>query len=211
MYQHHLPPRQTMQPRNYHPSLVARRLSPTNFNLNANTYGGNGVGNSNHDAVMSSARTTRRNATIHDGPRSRPTFPRSRSTTTRTRSTFPRSSAPFRRTRTPFRRNCTVLSCSSAAFARTRSTIPRSRTISAHMHPTTLTPRQRARVVHVTRSRAQGSVKTEARTSPGRRRIHHEPGQHPGVEQETETQRQKHQEPRWSDAADNEEALAAHG
>ena len=51
MYQHHLPPRQTMQPRNYHPSPVARRLSPTNFNLNANTYGGNGVGSSNHDAA----------------------------------------------------------------------------------------------------------------------------------------------------------------
>src|SRR5258705_10495973 len=150
--------------------------------------------------LMSSARTTRRNATIHDGPRSQPTFPRSRSTTTRTRSTFPRSSAPFRRTRTPFRRNRTVLSCSSAAFARTRSTIPRSRTISAHMHPTTLTPRQRARAVHVPRSWAQRSVKTEARTGPGRRRIHLEPGQHPGREQETEADREKHQKPAKRDA-----------
>src|SRR5258705_452483 len=161
--------------------------------------------------LMSSARTTRRNATIHDGPRSQPTFPRSRSTTTRTRSTFPRSSAPFRRTRTPFRCNRTVLSCSSAAFARTRSTIPRSRTISAHMHPTTLTPRQRARAVHVTRSRAQCSVKTEARTSPGHRRIHQEQGKNPGVEKETETKRQKHQEPKGGEAADNKEALAKQG
>src|SRR5258706_8575835 len=153
---------------------------------------------------MSSTRTTRRKATIHDRPRSRPTFPCSRSTTTQTRSTFPRSSAPFRCT-------CTVLSRSRLTTTRTRSTIPRSCTISAHLHQTTLTPRQRARAVHVTRSCAQHSVKTEVRTGPGRRRIHLEPGQHPGVEQETETQWQKHQEPRKSDATDSEEALAVHG
>src|SRR5258705_2472161 len=152
--------------------------------------------------LMSSARTTQRNATIHDRPRSRPTFPHSRSTTTQMRSTFPRSSAPFRRT-------CTVLSHSRLTTTRTRSTIPCSRTISAHLHQTMLTPRQRAHDAHVTRSRAQRSVKTEVRTGPGRRRIHLKPGQHPSVDQETETQRPKHQQPRKSDTADSEEALTA--
>ena len=65
--------------------------------------------------------------------------------------------------------------------------------------------------MHVTQSRMQHSVKFEVHTGPGHRQIHHESGQHPGVEQEMETQRQKHQEPRRSDATDSKEALAAHG
>ena len=82
---------------------------------------------------------------------------------------------------------------------------------SAHPYLPTLAPRQRARDAHVTQSRAHRSVKKEARAGPGHRRIHHETGQRPGVEQEKETQWQKHREARWSDATDSEEALAAHG
>jgi hypothetical protein len=82
---------------------------------------------------------------------------------------------------------------------------------SAHPYLPTLAPRQRARDAHVTRSRAHRSVKKEARAGPGRRRIHLETGQRPGVEEEKETQQQMHQEPQRSDAADSEEALAVHG
>ena len=162
-------------------------------------------------ALMSSARTTRRNATIHDKPRFRTTFPRSRSIATLTRSTFPRSRSVPKRIRSVFARTHSALPQTRPTTTRTRSTIPRSRITSAHPYLPTLAPRQRARDAHVTQSRAHRSVKKEARAGPGRRRIHHETRQRPGVEQEKETQRQKHQEPQRSDAADSKEALAAHG
>jgi len=114
------------------------------------------------NAVMSTARTSRRNATSTTALAKRPTFPRSRTTTTHLHAAFPRS---------------------RAAVPRSSTALPRSR-------PHTLEPRCRARAAHVTRSRAQCSFGIAARTAIGRSRRYTEKSTKSGRRKETEPQRQ---------------------